>query len=193
MNSKNKLFTSVSTGKLKGKKLCLPSLKTTRSTKNIVKGSLFDTIRNELHNKVFIECFGGSALMAIEAYSNYAKMGIAIEKDRTAYEITKSNMKSIDEQNLIPIYGDCFIELPKLLLNLKDELIVYIDPPFEIREGFEKIYNDVFNMIKNIKNNNIYLIIIEHMSSLEMPENLCNFKLEKIRKFGKSSLSYYSL
>lgn len=191
MNSKNKLFTTISSGKFKGRKLLLPSLKTTRSTKNILKGSFFDTIRNELYGKVFVECFGGSALMAIEAYSNYAKICIAIEKDKSAFEITKSNMKSIDEKNLIPINGDCFIELPKIIANIKDEIILYIDPPFDIRDGFEEIYDNVFNMIKNVKNNKIYLIAIEHISTLKMPDILGKFKLDKTRKFGKSSLSYY--
>lgn len=191
MNSKNNFSTTISSGKFRGKKISIPALKTTRSTKNILKGSFFDTIRNELCDKIFIECFGGSASMAIEAYSNYAKSAIAIEKDNLAFKITQSNMKSIDLKNLIAVNGDCFVELPKLLKNIKDDIILYIDPPFEIRKGFEEIYNDVFNMIKDIKNDNVYLITIEHMSKINLPENLGKFKLIKTRKFGKSSLSYY--
>ena len=64
------LFTQISSGKLKGRKLFLPSFSTTRSTKSIVKGSFFDSLRYDLRGKIFIEAFGGSALMAAEAISN---------------------------------------------------------------------------------------------------------------------------
>ena len=46
-------------------------------------------------------------------------------------------------------------------------------------------------MIKNIDVDNIYMIIVEHVSSLEMPEVLGRFSLNKTKKFGKSALSYY--
>jgi len=55
----------------------------------------------------------------------------------------------------------------------------------------EDIYEKSFTMIKNIDIDNIFMIIIEHESSLEMPEILGNFSLNKTKKFGKSSLSYY--
>ena len=56
-----KLYTSIESGIYKGKKLLLPSLQTTRSTKSIVKKCVFDVLRSDLRNKIFIEAFGGSA------------------------------------------------------------------------------------------------------------------------------------
>ena len=35
------------------------------------------------------------------------------------------------------------------------------------------------------------MIIVEHVSTLEMPEILGKFSLKKTKQFGKSSLSYY--
>ena len=35
------------------------------------------------------------------------------------------------------------------------------------------------------------MIIVEHVSSLEMPEILGKFSLNKTKNFGKSALSYY--
>ena len=56
----------------------------------------------------------------------------------------------------------------------------------------EDIYEKSFAMIRDIEVDNIYMIIIEHVSSLEMPEVLGRFSLNKTKKFGKSALSYYS-
>ena len=81
------LFTQISSGIYRGKKLALPALSSTRSTKSIVKGSFFDTWRAQLRGTVFIECFGGSGAMALEALSNGAKNVYAIEKDAAAHKI----------------------------------------------------------------------------------------------------------
>ena len=45
-------------------------------------------------------------------------------------------------------------------------------------------------MIKNIENENVYLICIEHESSIEIPQTLGKFEIYKSKKFGKSTLTY---
>ena len=55
----------------------------------------------------------------------------------------------------------------------------------------DDIYTQSFAMVKNIENENIFIVIFEHVSTLEMPEILGKFSLNKTKKFGKSSLSYY--
>ena len=92
------------------------------------------------------------------------------------------------------VQGDTFIQTPSILESLKnsnDEVILYVDPPFDYREGMDNIYEKSFVMIENIENENIFMIIIEHESSLELPAILGKFSLNKTKKFGKSSLSYY--
>ena len=76
--------------------------------------------------------------------------------------------------------------------NSKDEIILYVDPPFDYREGMDDIYEKSFHMIENIEADNIFMIIIEHVSKLEVPQILGKFSLDKTRKFGKSSLSYFT-
>ena len=43
----------------------------------------------------------------------------------------------------------------------------------------EDIYDKSFRMIENIENSNIFKIIIEHESKLEVPKILGKFSLEK--------------
>ena len=49
------LYATIGAGKYKGKKLFLPSLESTRSTKGILKGSFFNTFQNEMYDTFFIE------------------------------------------------------------------------------------------------------------------------------------------
>lgn len=53
------------------------------------KRVIFSAARQDIVGKVFIEVFGGSALMAAEALSNYAAKAYAVELDRDSYKFTK--------------------------------------------------------------------------------------------------------
>ena len=91
-----KFFTQIQSGKFKGKKLLLPNFTTTRSTKNRVKACVFSVLRPNLAGKIFIEVFGGSGAMALEALSNGAEQAFIIEKDDKAYQIACKNAQSIN-------------------------------------------------------------------------------------------------
>ncbi|EGK7514445.1 16S rRNA (guanine(966)-N(2))-methyltransferase RsmD [Campylobacter lari] len=186
-----KIYTTIESGIYKGKKILLPSLDTTRSTKSIVKSCVFNVLRFSLQDKVFIEAFGGSALMALEARSNGCLKSYAIEKDKKAYEIALKNASNID-QNTICFNDDTFKKTPQIIQNSKEDIILYLDPPFDIREGFFNIYEKTLKLIENIKNSNVKIIIIEHHSTFKTPTKIQNYEKTKEKKFGSTTLSFYS-
>ncbi|AJC90317.1 RsmD family RNA methyltransferase [Campylobacter subantarcticus] len=186
-----KIYTSIESGIYKGKKILLPSLDTTRSTKSIVKSCVFNVLRFSLQDKVFIEAFGGSALMALEARSNGCLKSYAIEKDKKAYEIASKNASSID-RNTICFHDDTFKKTPQIIQNSQEDIILYLDPPFDIREGFFDIYEKTLKLIENIQNSNVKIIIIEHHSTFKTPAKIQNYEKNKERNFGSTTLSFYS-
>ena len=186
-----KLYTKISSGKFKGKRLELPSLSTTRSTKSIVKESFFNVIRDEIYSLTFIEGFGGSGVMASEAVSNGAREAIAIEKDRAAFKITQSNLASLQSPNLKAINGDSFSLLHDLVNSQNGKVLLYLDPPFDIRAGFDDIYEKLVNLISQLKKEKIYMIVFEHNSDFKFGDEISAFKLVKFKKFGATSLSYF--
>lgn len=192
---KKEIFTTqIIAGKYKGKKLELPSLDVTRSSKSRLKESFFNVLQFDIMDKVFIEAFAGSGSIGLEALSRDAKIAYFIEINKNSYNILRKNCKNLNTLNAQMIFGDTFVEFPKLLTSLKnsnEELIIYIDPPFDFRDGMENIYDKSFEMIKNIENENVSLICIEHVTSLEVPETLGLFTMIKSKKFGKSTLSYF--
>lgn len=187
--------TKIIAGAYKGKVLSLPSLDVTRSSKAVLKESVFNVLQFDIIDKIFIESFAGSGSIGLEAISRGAKRAYFIELDKKSYSILVKNCKSINIEKCQTIQGNAFVQTPlilEFLKNSKEEVILYVDPPFDFREGMEDIYDKSFRMIENIENNNIFKIIIEHESKLEVPKILGKFNLEKTRKFGKSSLSYFS-
>ncbi len=189
-----KLTTQIIAGKYKGKKLELPSLDVTRSSKARLKESFFNVLQFDIIDTIFIEAFAGSGSIGLEAISREASRAYFIEKDKASYSTLIRNCKAIDSSKCQTFLGDTFKELPVILNSLKNasnELIVYIDPPFDFREGMQAIYDKCFEMVENISNDNVLLICFEHMTELEMPQTLGKFEMFKSKKFGNSSLSYY--
>ena len=237
----------IESGKFKGKRLLLPSLTTTRSTKSRVRACVFNTIRAELKDKVFIEVFGGSGAMAFEALSNDALGVVIIEKDEKAYKIACENARMLlggensgvcglnslnfnenlgkfdckalnfsENSRNFAVFGaknvrifnasfvrdkvlifnaDSFELLPALLENEKFSqkgIIAYFDPPFHLRNGFKDIYERIFALINTLQGSNLQAFIIEHSSQIPTPATLGAFTQHKFKKFGNTSLSFYT-
>ena len=129
--------------------------------------------------------------MGLEALSRGAKHAYFIEKDKAAFSILEKNCFMIDAKASTCLRGDSFIVLPTLFSKLTCKAFFYFDPPFSIREGMDDIYDKTLHLIASIPSEIVHVIAVEHMSSLVLPQTIGVFTLQKQKKFGKSSLSYY--
>ena len=192
----NTLTTQIIAGKYKGKKLELPSLEVTRSSKARLKESFFNVLQFDIIDKVFVEAFAGSGSIGLEALSRGASKSYFVELNKNSYNILVKNCKSLDMNSCQTALGDTFVQLPVIINSLKnssDELIIYIDPPFDYRDGMHDIYEKSFELVKNIENDNVFIICFEHESTIDIPDVLGKFEKFKTKKFGKSSLTYFRL
>lgn len=191
-NSK-KLTKKIISGKYKGKILTLPSKVTTRSSKAIVLESFFNTLQFDIIDATFVEVFSGSGSIGLEALSRGAKEILFMEKDRDALRTLKANISLTNPSSCEVFSGDSFLNINAVVKTLKkknEEAYFYIDPPFSIREGMEDIYDKMINLIASLPKENVKLIIIEHMTGLEIPECIGEYSLKKSKKFGNTTLTY---
>ncbi len=183
-------------GKYRGKKLYMGDKETTRSTKQILKESVFNSLQWDVPDSTWVEVFSGVGSIGLEAISRGAKKAYLLEKDPEAARVLRKNINSLkeDSQKCEIIIGDSFDtiwDVIEMLKRDKDKAVFYFDPPFAIREGFDDIYEKVQHLIKQLPKLNVDKILIEHQSSYDFPENLGIYKKIKTRKFGKSSVSFY--
>ncbi len=188
-----KLYTNIMGGKYKGKKLELAPLSSTRSTKSILKESYFNTIQFDIVDRVFFEVFGGSGTMGLEAISRGAKEAFFIEIDKQAFKTLNNNITSINENKAQSFLGDSFELYQNVLKSINEPAFIYFDPPFDIRENMQDIYEKTLNLIENTPEQKVELIAIEHISNKKFPEKIGAFTKTKEKKFGKSKLSYYKI
>ena len=193
----NKITKKIVSGKYKGKTIKLPSMVTTRSSKSIVLESFFNTIQFNIVDSTFVEVFSGSGSIGLEALSRGANEILFMEKDRDALKVLKENIKNIDEDRVCEVFaGDSFTNIKAVISTIKrknTEAYFYIDPPFSIREGMEDIYEKMLKLIESLPIDNTKLIIIEHMTGLELPEIIGKFTKLKYKKFGNTSLTYFGI
>lgn len=195
---KNKVISKIVGGKYKNRIIELPSLEVTRSSKSILKESFFNVLQFDIMDTLFIEAFGGSGGIGLEALSRGAKHSYFCEINRESFKTLQRNCDAIEPENCTTLFGDTFEKIPNLINQLKDQksvqendIILYLDPPFDIREGMTDIYEKAFDIVRNITNKKVVLVTFEHMTGLDMPEVLGDFEKYKTKKFGKSSLTYY--
>lgn len=195
-NKNDKYEINIASGALKGRKITLLSSEKTRSTKSIVADSFFDSLRDEVRGSVFAELFGGCGLMAVRSLSEGASRAYAFEKDKASFSVLSANRKNLGLDESFEIFlGDTFSLAPEVLssLNIKNSLetsrlILYVDPPFSIRDGFDDIYEKCVSLLAKL---NPDVAVFEHLSIIKLPESISELTLKKSKKFGKTTLSYF--
>ena len=196
MKNNKTIIKKIISGKFKGKTLKLPSKNTTRSSKTIVLESFFNTVQFEIIDSTFVEVFSGSGSIGLEALSRGAQSIIFMEQDRDALQVLKENIKNTDSSACEIFAGDSFVNIKSVIKQLKSKnksAYIYIDPPFSIREGMEDIYDKMLSMISSLPKENVKLIIIEHMTGLDIPDSIGVFEKVKSKKFGNTTLTYFNI
>ena len=182
-------------GKHRGKKLYMADMETTRSSKNILKESVFNSLQFEVDDSIWVEVFAGTGSIGLEALSRGAKYAYFLEKDNYAFKVLNKNIKDCkEEENAECILGDSFETIWDVVEKLqrnKQKAFFYFDPPFAIREGNEEIYDKVIDTIARLPKINVEKIIIEHQTGIDFPDTIAKYNKIKSRKFGKSTVTYY--
>ena len=193
-NKQDSYEINIASGALKGRKITLLSSEKTRSTKSIVADSFFDSLRDSVRDSVFAELFGGCGLMAVRALSEGASRAFAFEKDKASFSVLSKNRKNLGLDERFEIFlGDTFsLALDVLngskIKNWNYRFILYLDPPFSIREGFDNIYEKCVDLLSKLDPD---IAVFEHLSRVTLPKSIGKLTLKKSKKFGKTTLSYF--
>jgi len=192
---KIKIFTTtISAGTHKGKKIEIPDIFTTRSSKGILKESLFNTLQFDIIDKNFVEVFSGSGSIGLEALSRGAGQAYFMEYNKTAYRCLEGNVKRIDPNRSHLFYGDSFEKFETVYEMVKrsdEKTYFYFDPPFSTRDGMDDIYDKTIALIKTIEPEVCEMVMVEHMTNLSMPDTIGSLVQTKRKKFGRSTITYY--
>lgn len=192
---KIKIFTTqITAGTYKGKKIEIPDIFTTRSSKGILKESLFNTLQFDIMDKNFVEVFSGSGSIGLEALSRGAGEVYFMEYNNIAYRCLEGNVQRLDPSKSHLFYGDSFEKFNtvyELVKKSDEKTYFYFDPPFSTRDGMDDVYDKTIALIDTIEPEVCEMVIVEHMTNLDMPEKIGALTKKKRKKFGRSTMTYY--
>ena len=169
-------------GKYLHRQLKQPPLEITRSTKDVCKEGMFNSLGN-IFNYSFLDLFGGSGSIGIEAYSRGANPVYINDKNKEAYKIILENLKSLSITD-IKIFNLDYLNMLSLLKdrNIKFD-IIFLDPPYKMEINDEFINNILsFNILE--KNG---IIIAE--TDYDLSPILIEKYQVKILKYGRSKIN----
>ena len=185
------------TGKFKGREIISPPKSIElRPTSDRVREAIFDVIRFNIADSVFLDLFAGSGAIGIEAISEGARFSVFVEKNPVALRVIKQNIKMLGIENqALVIKQDVlnFIKSPFSFESFKEKFdFVFLDPPYASKlagQTMQALVN--FSFLKSDS-----IIIAEHFGSEALPDELKGTNsLKKFRekKYGKIAVSYYSI
>ena len=165
----------ITAGIYKGRKLDVPDSSITRPTLSKVRMGVFNSLYSIVGNfeeLSFLDVFGGSGAMGLEALSRGFNKVTVFEKNLKAVNIIKKNYKQL---NLTPnlFIGDSV----KLIQKIEKHDVIYIDPPY-----LSGLYENI------IENSQGDIIILEHSEQLD----LTKYKIIKQKKYGDKFVTFLS-
>lgn len=172
-------------GSYKGRKIKTPRGAITRPTSDRVREALFNILRDDIYNSIFLDIFAGSGAVGLEALSRGAKFVTFIEKDITAYKVLKQNIKDLALQDKTSLlYDDFRHAINELGEDQKHYDIVFLDPPYN-----KNLITPCLNLLLKSTIIDANTIIVLQTSRKE-PIELKGFTQIKQKKYGKTLLTF---
>lgn len=162
-----------------------------RPTADKVKGAVFNSLQTEMREaQVFVDLFGGSGAMGIEALSRGVPKTYFFDLSKESIAIIKRNLKltSFEEKAIVKNCsaekGICFLCKNSVKCDM-----IYMDAPYKDGSEMILLLEQIFDK-KILSSDGI--IMMEHEKSVIMPLTIKSFKKYKEKKYGSTLISYYS-
>ena len=192
-------FMRVIAGQAKGTKLASIKGSQVRPTLDQVRETLFNILGHDLSGEYFLDWFGGSGAVGIEALSRGAEKVVWVENNRQSQDLIYANLKKCRFENNDESKSSCFDwELLKMgalqalpILEKKSFKfdVIYIDPPFA-----DNLYDKCLTgLSKSPLLKKESLVVVEHDSKNILQEIYGRLFRCDQRQSGSTSLSFYGL
>ncbi len=183
----------VVSGSAKGRRLHTPGKLDIRPTSDKIKESLFNVLGERVAESRFLDLCAGSGAVGIEALSRGAREVFFVDYSRESMELAKKNislcgfgLSDVPKVNMVYMEGERAIE--KFAIDGISFDLVFVDPPYQ---------GDILDIIlAKISLHPLIvaeegIVVVEHYSKRDIPGNLGPLSLDRSKRYGDTTLSYY--
>jgi 16S rRNA (guanine966-N2)-methyltransferase len=174
-------------GKVKGFHLQDVPGDSTRPITDRVKGALFNILEGDILEARFLDLFGGTGAVGIEALSRGAKFARFIDNNRKAIETIKANLEHTGLKEKAEVFFiDAFAYLKKPIDREFD--YIYIAPP-QYKNLWIQALNEVDETPSRLSADGWVMVQINPIEN--QPVTLLNLVEFDQRKYGDTLLIFY--
>lgn len=154
-----------------------------RPTGEKVKEALFSSIQFDIEGRRILDLFAGSGQLGIEALSRGAESATFVDINDASLKVVKLNLESTCLSDKSQIVKSDYATFALRCTQKFD--IAFLDPPYQagiLQDAVTKIIPLMSDYGK---------IFCEHPSELKLPENINDFSVCKVYRYGKTLVTVY--
>ncbi len=177
-------------GTFKGKKLTSVNNPAVRPTKAMVREALFSILGpGYCQDKVVLDLFSGSGIMALEAWSRGARKVNCVDSDIKSCDIIRANFNILNIPCAVTLFHMSATQALTHFSTLGIVFdLIFLDPPYlEAELGINII--DEASRAGLLASDAI--AVLEHKDKITLPECL-SMSIWKQKKYGHSMLTFYN-
>lgn len=176
-------------GAYKGRALRTVAGLDVRPTSDRMRETVFNILFRSVEGARFLDICSGSGAVAIEALSRGAAYAVMIESSARAVRAISENLRhcAIEPECVQIVAQDALVALRALARKQACYELIYFDPPYK-----SHIYTPVLELIAGsslLAEDG--LLMVEHWSKAEMPEEVGSLRRYRVVRQGESSVSFY--
>jgi 16S rRNA (guanine966-N2)-methyltransferase len=151
-----------------------------RPTPDRLRETLFNILRNEIEDAVFVDAYAGTGAVGIEALSRGARHAVFLEKNREAAALIHANLRALDiERRARVIQGSA-----ALYLGTLDADIIFIDPPYPREHEYQAA-------LDALEKKSPALTVVQHSVRHALAEEYGPLRRIRVLKHGDNALSFF--
>lgn len=105
----------------------------TRPSSDRLKESLFNVLGQTCHGQVWLDLFGGSGAIALEAISRMASYAVINDADPMAVATIKQNVAKLKVESFVQVLNMDAASAIEFLDDLKKQFdVIFLDPPYDM-------------------------------------------------------------
>lgn len=170
-------------GRLRGRKLTPFDCEKIRPTADKARESLFNILRDKVTGGAFLDLFGGTGAVGIEAYSRGANSVVIVEAYKDSFKIAQKNLELIGNPAEIELKN--FDALIFLKTAKKSFDVIFLDPPYK---------SDILpSVLKEIEERGALSVGGVIVAETETPYSgeTFSFKITDERKYGRTRFTFF--
>jgi 16S rRNA (guanine966-N2)-methyltransferase len=149
----------------------------TRPTPDRLREALFNILAQRTNGAEFLDAYAGTGAVGIEAVSRGARRAIFIENNRTAVDVLRHNLASLQIEKRTEVFVSKTIPLLKRL----SADIAFLDPPYELESEYALALSAI----------QAPFVLVQHSSRFVLQEEYGRLRRVRVLKQGDNSISFY--